>query len=138
MMIHLKKGEKLFINGAVIRLDRRGSIELLNDAQFLLETHIMQPEKATSPLRRLYFIVQTMIIDPANAHMTTELFLAQVRQICSHLRSPFYAEHLGSIEKLIRSEEFFEALKALRRLFKQEDEHIHRIQLAEHREKLSA
>ncbi len=32
MIIHLKKNEKLFINGAVIMLDRRGSIELLNDA----------------------------------------------------------------------------------------------------------
>ena len=64
MLIHLKRNERLFVNGAVLRLDRRGTIELMNDAQFLLENHIMQPEDATTPLRQMYFVVQTMIIDP--------------------------------------------------------------------------
>ena len=65
MKIGLKAGERLFINGAVIRADKKTNIELMNDAVFLLEAHVLQPEEATTPLRQLYFILQTMIMDPA-------------------------------------------------------------------------
>ena len=52
MKIGLKAGERLFINGAVIRAERKTNIELLNDAVFLLEAHVLQPEEATTPLRQ--------------------------------------------------------------------------------------
>ena len=73
MFIHLKRGGKLYVNGAVLRVDRRTSLEFLNDVSFLLENHVMQAEDARTPLRQLYFIVQSMLIDPANASMTLEL-----------------------------------------------------------------
>ena len=44
MFIHLKRGEKLYVNGAVVRVDRRTSLEFLNDVTFLLENHVMQAE----------------------------------------------------------------------------------------------
>ncbi len=44
MNITLRAGERFFINGAVIRIDRKASIELLNDVTFLLENHVMQAE----------------------------------------------------------------------------------------------
>ena len=50
MHIGLRARERLYINGAVIRVDRKVSIELLNDVSFLLEAHVMQPEETTTPL----------------------------------------------------------------------------------------
>ena len=44
MQIHLKKGEKLYVNGAVIRADHRCSLEFLNNVTFLLENHVMQAD----------------------------------------------------------------------------------------------
>ena len=64
MNITLRAGERLFINGAVIRIDRKASIELLNEVTFLLENHVMQAEEATSPVRQIYFAVQIMLMDP--------------------------------------------------------------------------
>ena len=52
MNITLRAGEKLYINGAVIRVDRKATIELLNDVTFLLENHVMQADQATTPLGR--------------------------------------------------------------------------------------
>jgi flagellar biosynthesis repressor protein FlbT len=74
MKVSLRPGERIFINGAVLRADRKVSIQFLNDVTFLLENHVLQPEAATTPLRQLYFIVQTMAIDPATLAMSTELF----------------------------------------------------------------
>jgi flagellar biosynthesis activator protein FlaF len=56
-----RAGERLYLNGAVIRLDRKATIELLNDAAFLLETPVIQASEATTPLRQLYFVVQMML-----------------------------------------------------------------------------
>ena len=45
MNITLRAGERFFINGAVIRIDRKASIELLNEVTFLLENHVMQADR---------------------------------------------------------------------------------------------
>ena len=52
MNITLRAGERFFINGAVIRIDRKASIELLNDVTFLLENHVMQAKDATTLTRQ--------------------------------------------------------------------------------------
>ena len=124
MLIHLKRNERLFVNGAVLRLDRRGTIELMNDAQFLLENHIMQPEDATTPLRQMYFVVQTMIIDPLNAHLTSALFLAQASQIENLAHTRKYLDLIQAVRGFVEKENNFEALKLLRKSFNIEDELI--------------
>ena len=65
--LNLRARERIFVNGAVLKVDRKVSLELLNDATFLLEAHVLQAEQATTPVRRLYFIAQAMLIDPTNA-----------------------------------------------------------------------
>ena len=67
MHLTLRAGERLFLNGAVLRTDRKVSLELLNDATFLLENHVLQVEDTTTPLRQLYFAAQAMLMDPQNA-----------------------------------------------------------------------
>jgi flagellar biosynthesis repressor protein FlbT len=124
MLIHLKRNERLFVNGAVLRLDRRGTIELMNDAQFLLENHIMQPESASTPLRQLYFVIQTMIMDPRNAHLTIALFRAQSKQIEQFAETSNYLMLVQSVSSCVENENYFEALKLLRKSFAMEDELI--------------
>ena len=86
MNITLRAGERIYINGAVLRIDRKATIELLNDATFLLETHVMQASDATTPLRQIYFVVQVMLMDPAAAKATTQLARGADRQGARRLR----------------------------------------------------
>ncbi len=67
MHLGLRGGERLYVNGAVLRVDRKVSIELINDVKFLLEAQVMQPSETTTPLRQLYFVVQLMLIEQQNA-----------------------------------------------------------------------
>ena len=71
MRISLRAGERIYINGAVLRAERKLTFELLNNASFLLENHIIQAEEATTPLRQLYFALQTLLIEPASARRAT-------------------------------------------------------------------
>ena len=74
LKISLKPNEKIYINGAVIRVDRKVTIELMNDVQFLLESHVMQADDASTPLRQLYFILQVMLMNPAGAPEARDMF----------------------------------------------------------------
>jgi flagellar biosynthesis repressor protein FlbT len=120
--ISLKAGEKIFINGAVLRVDRKVSIEFMNDVAFLLEAHVMQPEQTTTPLRQLYFIIQTMLIDPANAGATKQLFNESYHRVCCALPPRHDLRRvLADIRQSVEAKRYFDALKALRGCFPIED-----------------
>jgi len=129
MKIALKSGERLFLNGAVIRAERKTSIELLNDAVFLLESHVLQPEEATTPLKQLYFILQTMIMDPASAPAAKDMFHLVMASVSGAFSSPDVLEQLGEVEDLAKNERWFEAMKTVRSLYPIEA----RLMAADHR-----
>ncbi|MGA8172213.1 MAG: flagellar biosynthesis repressor FlbT [Methylocystis sp.] len=122
MNISLRKGEKIYMNGAVFRVDRKVSIELLNNVSFLLENHVMKREEATTPMRQLYFIVQTMLIAPGDAESALKLcagMLATLRDASGDLR---LSEGLAGVARHVGERRPFEALKILRSLFPVEAE----------------
>ncbi|MHB8883494.1 MAG: flagellar biosynthesis repressor FlbT [Methylovirgula sp.] len=122
MHISLRAGEKLYINGAVVRVDRKVSIELLNDAAFLLEAHVMHVDEVTTPLRRLYFIVQIMLMNPADTQAACDMVadaLLSNRQGCDHQE---ILTGLDNVERLVGENRKFEALKTIRGLLPLEAE----------------
>ncbi|MFD2248839.1 flagellar biosynthesis repressor FlbT [Pseudochelatococcus lubricantis] len=120
MRLNLKAGERLFINGAVLRFERRVTIELLNDATFLLEAHVMQFEDATTPLKQLYFIIQSMLIDPASMPAARPSVLDLIAPMQEAYRDATIVEGLGKVGALVADRRAFEALRVLRGLFRPE------------------
>jgi flagellar protein FlbT len=123
--ISLKSGERIYINGAVVRADRKVSIEFLNDVTFLLEAHVMQPEQTTTPFRQLYFIVQTMLMDPTDTAAAKQLFDSAYANLCGALRNPELLTALLEVRPLIDAKRYFEGLKTLRSCFAREEEILH-------------
>ncbi len=117
MRISLKAGDKIYINGAVLRVDRKVSLQLLNDATFLLGAHVLQVEDATTPLRQLYFVVQTLLIDPDGEGDALDVFA----RVCTALREAFTAAEisgeLDEIERLVKAGSTYAALKRIRDLY---------------------
>ena len=121
MQIPLKRGEKIYVNGAVLRVDRRASLEFLNDVNFLLENHVIQAEDARTPFRQLYFVVQTMLIDPENAGVTLELYKHLSHRLRMAVDTPELAAALEATDGKVAAGRYFEALKQLRTVFGLED-----------------
>ena len=117
MNLSLRANEKIYINGAILKFDRKVSIELMNDAAFLLETHVIQPDETTTPLRQLYFVVQTMLIEPRNAGTARLLFDRMLMTTACIFEDATVLFGLQHIDKLIAEERYFEALKQLRALY---------------------
>ena len=121
IQISLKAGERIYLNGAVVRADRKVTLQLLNDVVFILEGHVMQADETTTPLRQLYFVVQALLMDPRNAEATRNLFRQMhVSTMISFTNEAVRAE-LTAIAALVDDDCTFEALKRLRALFPSED-----------------
>ncbi|MGQ2906931.1 MAG: flagellar biosynthesis repressor FlbT [Aliihoeflea sp.] len=121
LKITLKPGEKIYVNGAVIRTDRKVSLEFMNDVQFLLENHVMQPEAAVTPLRQLYFVVQIMLISPQEADDARSMFRKSLPRLIDSFSSDAIKADLKQIDQLVAEGQVYEAMKMLRGLFPRED-----------------
>jgi flagellar biosynthesis repressor protein FlbT len=124
MNITLRAGERFFINGAVIRIDRKASIELLNEVTFLLENHVLQAGEATTLVRQIYFAVQIMLMDPTAIASATLLARSLIESALGAYRSAELTAGLkGADASLLRGRNF-EALRTLRGLFALEDKEL--------------
>jgi flagellar protein FlbT len=117
MHISLRAGEKIYINGAVLRADRKVCIELLNDATFLLAAHVMKVEDATTPLRQLYFIMQVMLMSPNDTAAARSMFENSIGNTIEASGSTSLVAALRDVERLVTTNRVFDAMKALRALF---------------------
>lgn len=117
MNITLRAHERLFINGAVIRADRRVTIELMNDVVFLLENHVIQPSEATTPLRQIYFVAQVILMDGRPTDDTKRLVNEFLDKAMATFRNEQISEGLKRVKALLDKERYFETLKALRALY---------------------
>ena len=122
MHISLRAGEKFYINGAVVRVDRKVSIELLYDATFLLEAHVMHVDEVTTPLRQLYFIVQIMLMNPADTPAASQMFANALAVNRKNFDQGEIAKGLSQVERLVWENRKFEALKTIRALLPLEAE----------------
>jgi flagellar protein FlbT len=117
LKISLKPNEKIYLNGAVIRVDRKVTIELLNDVQFLLESHVLQIDEASTPLRQLYFILQVMLMNPTGANDAYEMFRRSLPLMIASFSDPEITGTLKHIDRMVGEGHVYEALKAIRGLY---------------------
>jgi len=117
LKISLKPNEKIYINGAVIRVDRKVSIELMNDVQFLLESHVIQADQASTPLRQLYFILQVMLMNPAAASEARDMFRRSLPMLLASFEDGEICSALKQIDRMVGEDHVYEALKAIRALY---------------------
>ncbi|MET3661936.1 flagellar biosynthesis repressor FlbT [Aquamicrobium ahrensii] len=117
LKLSLKANEKIYINGAVIRPDRKVTIELMNDVQFLLENHVLQPEDASTPLRQLYFILQVMLMNPQGAPDARDMFRKSLPLMLASFRDGQILGGLKQVDRMVGEGDVYGALKAIRALY---------------------
>ncbi len=122
MNISLRRGERLFINGAVIRVDRKVNIALLNDVTFLLENHVMQADAATTPLKQLYFTVQTMLMSPNDCATAEVIAHALINDLLTRHKGEARYMKLVVVTEELKCKRIFDALKTVRALIRDSPE----------------
>jgi flagellar protein FlbT len=121
LRISLRAGERIYINGAVLRADRKVSLELLNDVAFLLESHVILAEDTTTPLRQLYFVLQTILVDPNQASAARKMFEDSYALLIDTFQNEEILAGLRSVRELVAADRTYEALRTIRALFAAEE-----------------
>jgi flagellar protein FlbT len=122
LVLELRQGEVMIVNGAPIRFRTRSRIELTAKARFLFGKQIMPPDQADSPARRIYFALQSAYIgteeERANGLIAARDLIGQFQAVTtSALAREILDEALSSAE----ADECYRALKLARRIIQHED-----------------
>ena len=117
MYVSMRGGEKIYVNGAVLQVDRKVTLALINEVAFLREAQVMQVSDATTPLRQLYFVVQLMLITPNDIEQARAMFVLQRSAICAVASNAELLLGLDAVEELVETRRYYEALRKIRALF---------------------
>ncbi|MBV1797685.1 flagellar biosynthesis repressor FlbT [Siccirubricoccus sp. G192] len=123
LVLELRQGDMMVVNGAPIRFRNRTRIELAAKARFLFGKQIMPPEAATTPARRIYFALQTAYIGTDEERAGG---LDAARQLISQFQeattSALAREMLRHALALAEGEDCYQALKLARRVMLHEQD----------------
>lgn len=122
LVLELRQGETMIVNGAPIRFRTKTRLELTAHARFLFGKQIMPPEEADSPARRIYFALQTAYIGadderPRGLAAARELIAAFNSATSSGLAREILDRALAAAE----ADDCYQALKLARRIMRHED-----------------
>jgi flagellar protein FlbT len=114
--LSLKAGQKLYVNGAVLKVDRKVTLELLNEADFLLSHHVIDAAQAKTPLRQLYFVIQTMLMAPSDRDAAMVLYRGCMLALAQAFENRDVLVGLLHVSRCVEQDRFYEGLKTLRLL----------------------
>lgn len=122
LVLELRPGETMIVNGAPIRFRTKSRIELTAHARFLFGKQIMPPDEVNSPARRLYFALQSAYIgtEPERAQgLSDARVLADAFKRATS--SPLAREILDRAVASAEADDCYQALKLARRIIRHED-----------------
>ncbi len=122
LVLEMRQGDMMVVNGAGIRFRSKTRIELTAHARFLFGKQLMLPQDATTPSRRIYYALQTAYIGNDDER---EAGLASARALIA----AFQAERpgaessavLGDALSRIEAGGCYQALKLCRDVIRAED-----------------
>ncbi|UPY36838.1 flagellar biosynthesis repressor FlbT [Sediminicoccus sp. KRV36] len=123
LVLELRQGDLMVVNGAPIRFRNRTRIELAAKARFLFGKQIMAPEGANTPARRIYFALQTAYIgtDEERAPGLASA-RALIVEFMEATTSVLVREMLARALEAAEDDDCYLALKIARRVMRHEEE----------------
>ncbi|HTU55563.1 MAG TPA: flagellar biosynthesis repressor FlbT [Acetobacteraceae bacterium] len=122
LVLELRQGEVMVVNGAPIRFRTKSRIELTAKARFLFGKQIMPLAAADSPARRIYFALQSAYIGVDDERTRG---LASARTLVADFKAATTSVLAGEIlDRAIaaaEADDCYQALKLARRIIRHED-----------------
>jgi flagellar protein FlbT len=122
LVLELRQGDMMVVNGAAIRFRTRTRIELTAHARFLFGRQIMSPQEADTPARRIYFALQTAYIgdEQERRHGMADAALL-IEEFKTATTSASAIALLDSALSCAKADKCYHALRLARRVVRHED-----------------
>ena len=122
LVLELRQGDMMVVNGAAIRFRSRTRIELTAHARFLFGRQIMAPHDADTPARRIYFALQAAYIGDEGERregLADAMNLIEAFKSATTSRSAMAL--LDGALACARADKCYQALRLARRVVRHED-----------------
>ena len=116
MPLKLKLGanERLVVNGAVlVNGAYRTTLLIKNFAHIMREKDVLQEEDANTPTKRLYFLVQAMLMQPPPPPILTEMYRSAHEQLQDVYIKEDNKTILQDVDGLVNAGDYYKALAKL-------------------------
>jgi flagellar protein FlbT len=122
LKLNLRANERLVVNGALLTALKPTSLLINNQVSMLLERHIMRPEHASTPARRIYFAIQcAYIADAAERQPYLDQTDGFIKDFEGATESPKILGLLTDMRRHIDQRAYYDALKLCRDLIAYEE-----------------
>lgn len=127
LKITLKPHEKMIVGNAVLANANAKSCDLLieNNVPILRQKDVLNESEATSPCRRIYFVIQLMYIEGENLVGHQKIYWQLVQELIK--AAPSMTPLIDQINEEIVSNRFYQALKLAKCLIDYEQEVVNRV-----------
>ncbi|CAG4921943.1 unnamed protein product [Acidocella sp. C78] len=121
LVLELRQGDIMVLNGAPIRFRTKSRIELTAKARFMFGKQILRPDEVNTPAKQIYFALQTAYIGTTEER---ESALLRARELIEQFKqattSPLAREILDRALECAKADDCYEALKLSRRIMRHE------------------
>jgi flagellar protein FlbT len=119
LKLSLKPNEKILINGAVIEnCGGRCELAIHNTASLLRQKDILREENATTPAKRIFFLLQMIYISNEQREQRLALFRQILAEFIS--ASPSSVDLVLEINRLAEASDYYAAMQVCRKLIQHE------------------
>ena len=117
LKLKLAAHERLIVNGAVmVNGGCRTTLVIGNFAHIMREKDVLQERDANTPTKRLYLILQTMLMQPPPSEAVTASYrLAHSQLICAYER-PENLTILAEVDSMVDAGDYYKAMMKLQPL----------------------
>ena len=121
LKIILKPHEKMLLGAAIVQNGGvKSTLFVENNVPILREKDILKEEDATSPCKRIYFVIQLMYVDGDNLVEYHKVYWRLVRDVVN--AAPSVLPYIDRISDHILGSHYYQALKLAKELIHYEQE----------------
>jgi flagellar protein FlbT len=132
LVLEMRQGDMMVVNGAAIRFRTKTRIELTAHARFLFGRQIMAPHDADTPARRIYYALQTAYIGEDHERVDgMEQARARVQEFKEATTSKMAQALLDQAMASAEAGKCYQALRLVRRVVQHEDAVLGRRQFSD-------
>lgn len=118
LKLSLKPGEKFVLNGAVlVNGDRRATLEIKNKATILRDKDILQADEADTPVKRVYFPIMMLYLDPDESERHYDDFVSHMTDLMGAITNREALMTCVAISRDVLDGQYYRALMKCRTLF---------------------
>ena len=118
LILKLRAHEQVLVNGVVMQNGERNARLIVKtpDAKILRLRDAIHPDEVDTPVKRVCYIAQLVVAGEADRDAGRAQLLSGLAQLRTALTGLPVAEHLAEAEAAVEQDNFYSAMRALRRI----------------------